>query len=62
MLTEQGPDNSTGFNLYSALGYELPLKNFGLALELGYRYTKLSNDISINSLLPSIGLHFYKLI
>lgn len=62
MLTEQGPDNSTGFNLYSALGYELPLKDFGLALELGYRYTKLSNDISINSFLPSIGLHFYKLI
>ena len=60
--TEEVPERSVGFNFYWGFGYEFPFKNFGLALELGYRYTKLDNDISINSVIPSIGFHFYEMI
>ena len=57
------PDNSvedaSGYFLYTGIGYEIPFKSFGLALEFGVRYSDLSDNITVESITPSIGFHFY---
>ncbi|MFK8138937.1 MAG: hypothetical protein AB8E15_11290 [Bdellovibrionales bacterium] len=52
--------NKNGWNIYGGLGYEYPFDNFGMAVELAYRYAALQDDIEIISFTPSIGFHFYK--
>ena len=54
-------DDAKGYNLYLGVGYEYPFENFGLALEMAYRYADLSDDVTVGSLTPSIGFHFYEM-
>ncbi len=53
-------EDASGYFLYAGIGYEIPFKNFGLALELAVRHSKLSDDITVKSFTPSIGFHFYE--
>ncbi len=53
--------DASGYFLYAGVGYEIPFKNFGLALEMAVRRANLSDDISVNSFTPSIGFHFYEM-
>jgi hypothetical protein len=45
---------------YLGLGAEIPMGNFGLALELAYRYANYNDNLYIKSITPSIGFHLYK--
>ena len=47
---------------YLGLGYEIPKDDFGLALEMAYRYADYQEAIYIKTITPSIGFHFYKKI
>lgn len=51
--------NRSGYSAYLGLGYEIPFKKFGLALEFAYRYSELEMNTIIETITPSIGLHFY---
>ena len=50
----------SGWNAYGGAGYEWQLGSIGLALEAAYRYSQLSEEVTITSVTPSIGFHFYK--
>ena len=62
--TELRPDapiaDFKGVSIYAGLGYEHAFSKLGLALEVGYRYTDLNRDAEITSVVPSLGVHFYK--
>ena len=62
LQSDQGAKDLPGYNYYFGIGYEFPISDIGLALEYGYRYSKYKEDKIIQSLIPSIGVHFYKLI
>lgn len=53
-------DTLKGYGLYLGIGYEIPFKMFGLAIEMGTRYTKLDKGYEVNSTIGSLGFHFYK--
>ena len=53
-------ENYFGNYGYIGLGTEIPIKNFGLALELAYRYANYNEGLFIKTITPSIGFHFYK--
>ena len=58
---DNGPkDEYYGRFSYIGLGYEIPMDNFGLALELAYRYTSYDEGLYIKTITPSVGFHFYK--
>jgi len=58
---DDGPkDEYYGQFSYIGLGYEIPMNNFGLALELAYRYANYNDNVYIKTITPSIGFHFYK--
>ena len=59
LRTETTPRISRGYNLYSGIGYEFRLSRAGIAVEMAYRYSRLNNDIVINTFTPSVGVHFY---
>lgn len=52
--------NYYGNFIYLGAGVEIPMDNFGLALEMAYRHSNYSHDIYIKSITPSIGFHFYE--
>lgn len=55
-------DDPSGVGFYVGLGWEVPIyKGLALAPEVGYRHMELENDLSANSLLLSLGLHFYSI-
>lgn len=56
----KGSRHYEGNNYYLGLGQEIPINNFGLALEMAFRKAKLDDEITIESITPSIGFHFYK--
>ena len=53
-------DNYYGNYSYLGFGREVPINNFGLALELAYRYTDYNKGLYVKTITPSIGFHFYK--
>jgi hypothetical protein len=58
---DSGPrDEYYGQFSYLGLGYEIPMNNFGLALEMAYRHADYNDDLYIKTITPSIGFHFYK--
>lgn len=54
-------DYINGHHTYLGLGYEFKVNKFGIAVEAAYRWSELSDDVSIESITPSIGFHFYKI-
>ncbi len=59
--TNQGDvKNYFGNYGYIGLGREIPIKNFGLALEMAYRYSDYNRGLYIKTITPSVGFHFYK--
>lgn len=52
--------NFFGNYAYLGLGYEIPYDQFGLALEMAYRYADYNDNLYIKTISPSIGFHFYK--
>ena len=61
-LENSGLGKQDGYNVYFGLGYEIPFKSFGIALEAAIRQVELNNDISDQIFTPSVGLHFYKML
>ena len=53
--------NYGGIYFYGSLGYEYPFDSFGFSMEIGYRYISLREEISISTIMPSVGFHFYKM-
>jgi len=53
-------DELNGRNGYFGIGWEFPLENVGIALELAGRRTYLDQDLEITTLTPSLGFHFYR--
>jgi len=60
ILPGEGSD-LTGVSFYSGIGYEIPIGNVGLALEVGNRVAFLTDSTMVTSLIPSLGVHFYDL-
>jgi len=48
-----------GFHAYIGTGWEFDIKGVGLALEMAYRQSRLAQGVVVNSITPSIGVHFY---
>lgn len=59
-LSSDNVRNLDGHSYYLGVGYEYPFEQLGVAVEMAYRYSKLSQDVEINSITPSIGFHMYK--
>ena len=53
-------DNVDGYHLYVGAGWEFDVNGVGIALEMAFRQSRLSQNIIINSITPSIGVHFYR--
>lgn len=49
-----------GESFYAGCGFEFDMDTFGLALEAAFRYYNFEKEVSMISLSPSIGFHFYK--
>ena len=49
-----------GYHAYLGLGWEFNVKGVGVALEMAYRRSQLGQGITIDSITPSIGVHFYR--
>ena len=50
-----------GYHGYAGIGYEIWLTDkFTTALEFANRWSELEDDVSVSSITPSIGFHFYK--
>ena len=49
-----------GYHAYVGLGWEFNVKGVGVALEMAYRRSQLEQGVSIDSITPSIGVHFYR--
>jgi len=48
-----------GYHAYMGIGWEFDIKGVGLALEMAFRHSGLEQNIVVNSVTPSIGVHFY---
>lgn len=49
----------SGTGLYYGVGYEYVVNGVGIALEYAIRQSNLSSGVSVKSITPSIGFHFY---
>jgi len=49
-----------GYHAYLGAGWEFDVKGVGIALELAFRHSRLEQDVVVNSLTPSFGVHFYR--
>ena len=49
-----------GFHAYLGIGWEFNVKGVGIALEMAYRRSQLEQGITVDSITPSIGVHFYR--
>lgn len=58
--TSGGVKNYFGSYSYIGLGREIPFNNFGLALEMAYRYNDYNRGLYVKTITPSVGFHFYK--
>jgi len=60
-LDTNGPaDGAEGYHAYIGAGWEFDVKGIGIALEMAFRQSRLERDIIVNSITPSIGVHFYR--
>lgn len=50
-----------GHHGYLGLGWEFAIGKAGLAFEVAQRMTVLDSNVTINTITPSVGLHFYKM-
>lgn len=48
-----------GYHAYIGIGWEFDIKGVGVALEMALRHSRLAQNIVVNSVTPSIGVHFY---
>jgi len=49
-----------GYHTYIGAGWEFDVKGVGIALEMAYRQSRVEQGIAVNSITPSIGVHFYR--
>jgi len=49
-----------GYHAYIGAGWEFDVKGVGIALELAFRHSRLEQDVVVDSLTPSFGVHFYR--
>jgi len=60
-LDTNGPaGNADGYHAYIGAGWEFDVKGVGIALEMAFRQSRLEQGIVVNSVTPSIGVHFYR--
>ena len=59
--SDQALSHLNGHHRYLGVGYEFKVGKFGIALEGAYRWSILPQDLTVNSISPSIGFHFYKI-
>ncbi len=53
-------DDIDGYHVYIGAGWEFDIKGVGLALEMAFRQSRLEQGVIVNSITPSIGVHFYR--
>ena len=58
--TNGSNDDAAGYHAYIGAGWEFDIKGIGIALEMAFRQSRLEGDIVVNSVTPSIGVHFYR--
>ena len=58
--TRGSTDDIDGYHVYIGAGWEFDIKGVGLALEMAFRQSRLEQGIIVNSITPSIGVHFYR--
>lgn len=49
-----------GYHAYIGAGWEFDVKGVGVALEMAFRQSRLEQGVIVNSITPSIGVHFYR--
>jgi len=49
-----------GYHGYIGAGWEFDVKGIGIALEIAYRQSRLERGTIVDSITPSIGVHFYR--
>ncbi|MCF6338377.1 MAG: hypothetical protein L3J84_10580 [Gammaproteobacteria bacterium] len=49
-----------GYHAYIGAGWEFDVKGVGIALEMAFRQSRLAQGVVVNSITPSIGVHFYR--
>ncbi len=49
-----------GYHAYIGAGWEFDVKGVGIALEMAFRQSRLERGVIVNSITPSIGVHFYR--
>ncbi len=49
-----------GYHVYIGAGWEFDVKGIGIALEMAFRQSRLAQGGIVNSVTPSIGVHFYR--
>jgi len=52
--------DTDGYHGYIGAGWEFDVKGIGIALEMAYRQSRLERGTVVNSITPSIGVHFYR--
>jgi len=57
--TNSNIDNVDGYHAYIGAGWEFDVKGVGIALEMAFRHSRLAQNIVVNSITPSVGVHFY---
>lgn len=55
-------ENFLGIHIQQAVGYEIPFKYLGMALELSGQYGLYEKGLRVGGLGLAIGFHFYKML
>lgn len=58
-LKTDGSVDASGFSYYYGGGYEWVINGVGIAIEVAYRESNLSESVKVKSFTPSIGVHLY---
>lgn len=53
---------ANGLHVYLGVGWEFPVWKLSLAPEIAIRQSYLQSDLSVTSITPSIGVHFYSIL
>jgi len=53
-------DDIDGYHVYVGAGWEFDVKGVGIALEMAFRQSRLEQGVVVNSITPSLGVHFYR--
>lgn len=57
--TQGSVGDVSGTGIYYGVGYEFIVRGVGIALEYAIRKSNLDSGVSVESVTPSIGFHFY---